>query len=345
MTGANERMFEVARAFDAFAGLGGKRHFFAVSERLTRELSAADAGNLYAWFGTLQGGAPLPPRPSFSSKVSEGRLYFGVTTELPPENGAAATDNGALKENPAQSVTPQENPPRYYAGEPTGAKLYYAYGGSRKYRNWCEAVMSAAGEGEYIAAVPVYDKTTVIYAYARVFYKDGVSVCGRMIAKTGGEFAAVVKPYVKNQLIYSGEFGCDTFTTVNNRCNIHKTEDIFIDEGPFGIQGATNRGGRLATYKLCDARYAAEPGRMLMINMYGRSKCPCRIVIADADGAEYAASITLNGGDNWQKLALNADDFKSDDMRPLPDFTAAALLYFHPADENARVIVSNMLWA
>ena len=91
-------------------------------------------------------------------------------------------------------------------------------------------------------------------------------------------------------------------------------------------------------------RYKSKDGMILRIDMYSKEKRDVDVVIyteKDSVKAEYSYTVTLGGNEEWQKVALSANDFKNSERISLRDWRNIKKLTFK---NSTGLLISNMVW-
>lgn len=311
MGATNESSYDMNEACEVFSKVPPSTgSSLSLSERLDHEIGFRQSGNIQAWFDGMRQGLSVPQRPVSSFRVSDDKLYCVFNA---PEQQAL-----------------------------NGVKVFFSYGGCpMKMRDWLDAPMQEMGKGEYVAKLAAYEQLPV-HAFVTAEYGDGLMLSTRIISKDPAELDIPKANPDKRRLIYSTENGAGNFTTVNNNLVFHRAENVVMREGPLGLSGVSAGAGCLAAYILSDCVPGARrrSGDTLLIDMAADAGVNVKITLRDAQGMEYAAEVYVKQG-LWQKVPLEAKQFKTPGKLPLQAFDRPWLLYFKAA---RRIYIRSMLW-
>lgn len=291
----------------AMFGLASDNYYLTVGERVGHTVLHRQKKTIESWLSRhLKMGLPLNMEmPVLAAKQSERKLYYEINTD-----------------------TRQR-------GE--GVELYVAYAmETGQFRNWHKYIPLSAGSGEYIVNVPVYVANKPVYAFASVTYNDGFTFSTPLLSKIPVQIGVQAENFVKSRLIYDSDSGTDDFVSVSGG------DDLIMKKGAFDIDGVCSPSGELATYKIGDVQYAAEPDSVLQLILYGEKEQEIAFsvrTVAAGGTTEYVCKKKLGRDNNWTKFTLNAEEFKSKEGA-LTSFSKA--VYFSVRGEN--ILVNSMLW-
>lgn len=248
---------------------------------------------------TVIDGTGLPKRPKLSLRGSDGALYCELT----------------LDSEPAEIRLNVSNSPQ-----------------APGLRNWQKFGMESIGENRYMTRVDVTDTDSPVYAFARVAYLNGLTLCSEVIEADPKKLGITLAAHGKSRLIYDGDMGVDDWIAGDGG-------EAEVMTGPFGIEGV-GAVDALSTFKLSDRAYTGEPGCVLQILLHSSVDQTVAFKILTKTGEVHFALRDLKRNDDWVKLTFDVTDFKSGDgTLDSWDKVATLRLTF-----DGVVIVSNLLW-
>lgn len=198
------------------------------------------------------------------------------------------------------------------------------------------------GENEYAYKVPVYNAEELITAYASVSMADvmelGCSpVIGTVPSKIGVK--ADSAPVGDDRIIYTGNMGLGRFSSESDSAILDES-NLSCTVGPFNIKGISVKTGRLVMYRSTREQFSSQRDAVLQFDAYSAEKKTV-LLSAHVDEEKYTASINLNGGECWQKIALSTADFKNEYGKHLSLFADGKKFSF---DQCENVLFNNFLW-
>ena len=289
-----------------YAGTGDK-YYLSVGERVGRAVLAKQQTCIRAWLNRyLKMGLPLEiAAPEITARESERSLYYVVKADM-----RLAVEKVELFV--AHSIE---------IGE---------------FRNWRNVKLLSAGEGEYIAKVPVYDTMRPVYAFASVVYEDGFTFSTPLLVKTPALMGVHADNFVKSRLLYDSDSGTDDFVSPGGG------DDIVMRSGAYDILGVCAEGGELATYKPGDIQFRADESSVLQLIVYSEKEQEAEFAVRTRERggeAEYVCRKKMERSGNWTKFTLSAEEFKSGEGA-LHSFASA--VYF--CVRGKGILVNTMLW-
>ena len=218
--------------------------------------------------------------------------------------------------------------------------IYYCYNESNsELRHWNKDVLSSANP---IAQIPIRNGDTQVFAYASIFYKDGQCYSSLPIMYKLDDNDEIERtPLKSSHIVYERKNGLDTWVVDSN------IGEYFVPElkaGAFDIIGVTSKKGNLSTYKISDKKYEHSENSILQFDCYSsesRSLIVEMCVEVELFQYEYySVEVQLNG-EEWQKIALSHNDFKTKELIPLKDWKKVKKLSFLNIDD---ALISNIIW-
>jgi len=278
----------------------------------SNQIQRAGLRTLERWLDHIFRGSRFPKQPELSYQVSEGRLTVEIVSD-------------------ASSII-------------TEVVLNYAYGKTdSEFRFWNKKVLSADFSGNSFGEITVFDKDEPIIAFANVYYKGGEAVSSRIYTIDVSQSQVNEEKYREERILFERKNGVHHFVIENDDFFSDKS-NLVMTAGPRDIQGVTALDGRLSTYIIGDKRYKSKDGMILRIDMYSKEKRDVDVVIyteKDSEKAENSYTVTLGGNEEWQKVALSANDFKNSERISLRDWRNIKKLTFK---NSTGLLISNMVW-
>lgn len=253
--------------------------------------------------------APLPAPPVVTAKNSDRALYYEV------------------KISDCQDAE--------------AVKLYYFYGTEKgEYRNWSRLNLERVSENEYIAKADVYLLKAETSAYVTVKYKNGLLLSGGIETKTPYLMGVAAKEIVKSRLVYDTEMGVDDWLITEN---INTSGEISLKEGSLGVTGVTSSVNSLTTLKIGDVHTCGERDSLLQMLIYSARMQTLMIKVTchtESGYKTYFASKKTDSFDEWSKITLSVDDFKSPDG-PMDGWDNAVSFTVRSED---TLLINSLLW-
>lgn len=296
------------RMSEIYGGSKGN-YYLSVGERAGERLRPRQKNNIRLWLNQhLKMGLPLVVKPpEITARESEKSLYYDVKTDV---------------RLPVSKV-----------------ELFVAYSVRvGAFRNWRRIKPLMAGEGDYLAKVAVYDASQPVYAFANVYYENGFTFSTPLVAKLPAAIGVQADNFVKSRLLYDSDSGTDDFVSPDGG-----DDDVVMEKGVYGIEGVCSLTGTLATYKAGDVQFKAQPDSLLQLIAYSETSQEIEFSVrTEKSGGEmsYVCRRRIERDNNWTKLTLSAEEFKSSEGA-LPSFEQA--VYFSVCSRS-KLLLNSMLW-
>lgn len=255
---------------------------------------------------------PAFPSPSIQFETAEGKLYVRL--------------NSQRKANVKQLYV------NY--GEPNSA-----------YRFWqCCELKQKVGAHEYICNIPVYDEKELIVVYATFEYPDKTLASTKVIGVIpenleikGGNDDGLRH----SRIIYDSNMGLGAFCSETQNAML-ADDNLCVKKGPFDISGISAKEGNITLCRNKREMNFLSQATALHFDAYSRMQRELDVAVYTyPDMKKYAARVSLQGGEFWQKILLEYTDFKSEEGRTLTKFTNAKILSV--LDVNG-IVLTNFLW-
>mgnify|MGYP001623754608 FL=1 len=216
-------------------------------------------------------------------------------------------------------------------------------------RNWtrCE-LKREEGEDEQIFRLNAYKKSTRVFAFAKAKYSCGFAVSSKVAVKKPDKVYTNMTD--KCRILYSSENKFDSFVLDDPSQKV--MADCFLDagdspirmiKGPHGINGIYSPFG-LKLFRIGEERFRPAPNALLKLDVYSAAPGILRICVgASKNGVleKYFCYLRLSGGECWADRVLYAKDFKTEENRPLSQFSDANYITF---SSEGEFCINNLLW-
>ena len=230
----------------------------------------------------------------------------------------------------------------------TDVKIYYARETENKRaRHWVEQKAENLGENLYKAQIDVISAIGAGYVFCTVTYRGGLALSSNLTKIKESVFAEI--DYAeRTKLIYKGAFGKTQFVIYNP---IGRTDRRYLSEhklalkkGPFDIKGIS--GTSLATFAFNDIKYIIEENSTLAFDIYSEKSQILMAYYVKNYGLSsqktYELAVELIGGDFWQKICLDPNDFHNESDKPPENWKDCEI--FSLVAEN-EIVLNNVLFA
>lgn len=217
--------------------------------------------------------------------------------------------------------------------------LYYAYNEyDSTLRNWhpTEVDRSTAR-----CIVPMTDFAQCVFCYVTAEYPDGIALSS-YVSYLRADDETVKEPVRRSHVIYERKMGLGEFSA-DNPSDYLTGEKPYLKEGPFGIPGISCGNANLVTFAVGEDRYSREEGSLLQFDASSDDDRELRVEVISkeiGDAKRYHATCKLKGGE-WTKCSIAPSMFKTDELKPLRDWSGVKCLIF---DKMNGCIVKNILW-
>lgn len=275
-----------------------------ISPRLNAQVDADDLLSTYKWLDRTMKGDPSPEL-HLSSQSEEDQLCFRLTSEK-------------VK---AQS-----------------AVLYYAYNTApAAYRHWHATLMKKHEDGSFSADVPVWEGDSEIYAYATVTISGGQTYASKSL----GTLVSSLTPYLTSQFLLDTESDHGFYSDNSEKTFISTEKDFSVSEAPDGVPGFAGKGSLRTNILSEKGRY--ETAASLHISVYSKEEGEIRVQLLKEEESgmiTYTATCPVNG-EEWTRLSLTPDDFKTQDLIPMKDWEDLYGIILPDTDDK---YYNNFLW-
>lgn len=231
---------------------------------------------------------------------------------------------------------------RFVLREPAGsvraASLHLSYNNApAEYRHWHEFPMKKKEDGTYVADVPVWAGDREVISYATATVSGGMTFS----TKASCSLVSSTHPYHTSQFLLDTASDHGFYSDNSKETFISYKGDFRIAECPDGVPGFAGK-GLLRTNILSETgRY--EPASSLHISVYSKKDSTVRICLLKAEGdsiLRYTALCEVEG-EEWTRLSLETDDFKTEELIPMKDWEGLLGIILPDTDDK---YYNNFLW-
>lgn len=217
--------------------------------------------------------------------------------------------------------------------------LFYSYNEvNSELRHWNRIILSTASP---VSEIPVRTDDERVFAYCSVFYKDGqyYSSFPKVYDLDGSNIQRITPK--RSHIIYERKMGVNTWVVDDATGEYYAPR---LEAGAYDITGVTAPAGNLSTYILGDSFFESSEDSILQFDCYASSPRELTVELCVETGKAsyefYTATVNIAGGE-WQKTALDHNDFKTKDLVPLKNWNNVKKLSFN--DINGA-LVGNLIW-
>ena len=275
-----------------------------ITPRLNAQLDSADLLATYKWLDRTMKGDPSPEL-KLSSYLEASTLTFMLSCEV-------------VK---AQSAT-----------------LQVAYDNAPpQYRHWHEVAMKKKEDGSFTAEVPVWEDDHEVYAFATVAVSGGLSYSSKGL----DTLVTSETPYHTSQFLLDTESDHGFYSDNSKETFVSYKGDFSIEEAPDGVPGFRGKGALRTNILSERGRY--ETAAALHLSVYAKREGEIRVILhkeEEGEMREYVATCYV-GADEWTRLSLNPDDFKTKELIPMKDWEDLYSIILPDTDDT---YYNNFLW-
>ena len=280
-----------------------------VSNRLCTQISDSTEYTIWRWIeGRYVERKELPKNPTVTYTFGDGTVQFAVSADV--------------SEKRISEVS-----------------LYYAYNEEDSaYRAWQCQTRKGEGDAEFGVRVAGVDR--VLFVYASVRYRDGVEIASPMLRIPLPEDMPR-RRLTPSKLLYDTSMGAAFFA---------ETDDIVLDssvygfgQSPNGVGGLYTTKGDLISFCVGESR-RVNPEGSFSLSAYSTTERHFSIVITVYEGGQYhdyTAGVYLKGASEWQRIRLDAADFRDYALLPMSGWNNMKKIRIQHAE---GILLNNMLW-
>ncbi len=189
--------------------------------------------------------------------------------------------------------------------------------------------------GEFVFKRPNYDcfKYDISFAVAR--YKNGLTISSKLSHFVAESDITVNMP----SIIFSTETFKTNFIVKEIKIpllgGVYAIEDLTrIDEGPFNIQGLFSK-NTLQSYRIKEIAKSLSSSSSLKFDFYSKIDTDLILILKDCDGKEYIAERKITGGEFWNNVLIDFNEFKTKEGISIDDYSTLCQVEISSAGEFA----------
>lgn len=313
--GTNSTTTDIAKSYEVVSRMpnGGQSRIF-LSPRTTDCGEKQYRRNLDKWFSGCFKGQNVNGKPAVEMRVENNNLtIFVKTTAL---------------------------------GKVDKVKIFYSRGNRPNYvKNWIDAVVSRDGADSFSAVADVVNGDSEITVFCNALLESGEWISSNIETVLPSKLGQVdLVP--KARILYDSRAGNGQFVSLNP--SVCQTMD-FLDgnptepaEGPVKIMGMG--GTAVSTFALSDEIYVFDSESVLTFDVFSLIEQKMEVCVCSDFGKPeqkiYRATVSLVGGNLWQKAVVPLSQLKNETNRPIKEVSSAGLLSFIAAK---RIIINNIV--
>jgi hypothetical protein len=227
------------------------------------------------------------------------------------------------------------------AAEVDRVEVYYAIENTNAMsRYWRGAKVSAAGDGEYICALPIMDSNQYLFVFTNVYYKSGIALSSDMVTIIPFTMGADATESA-TMCIYQGSDGLDGWFV-----NSPGTDPIppvlvplRIAVAPDGTKGfSVDAAFSPQTRKIGDPQWAGKNGYQFEFRVKFQEH--------HIDRNFYFTEIELGGKNSWQTVRIDLAECKNESGQKFFDWSKCRMLVLEPESgwQDSSVIFTGFQW-
>jgi dienelactone hydrolase len=276
----------------------------AYTPRYRHHIGAREGRNLSLWMDTWLKGKPVdwPRSPRMSVELDE----HGV-----PRLVASVDDVGQVE----------------------SVEIIYAVENRYPLSRFWRSTRADRRGSIWLASAPVMNVADPLYALATVRYRSGVCLSSNLASIIPAQLGRAVATDAWSPILSDFRTGFDGWVTSSPGTDpIEPVRSLIrLAEGPEGIHGITVTAPiPLSTHKIGDPRWRGREGDRLQFKIYAAARRSVRIVVHEKEFApgwtQYAHSLELEPGEQWQCFRLSATHFATEGGAPLSSWSAVQML-------------------
>ena len=217
--------------------------------------------------------------------------------------------------------------------------LHYAYNEyDPSLRSWHP---TEVGKGTARCVVPMADYADCVFCFVTAEYPDGVALSS-YVTFLRADDDTVKEPVRRSHIVYERKTGLGEFWA-DNPSDYLTGEKPVLKNGPFDIPGISCGNADLVTYAVGEDKYSREDNSFLQFDAAAEQDRELEVDVVSKEGTAattYRTVCHLKGGE-WTKCSLSPSMFKTDELKPLRDWTGVKRLTFVKMN---GCIVKNILW-
>jgi dienelactone hydrolase len=283
----------------------------------------------------------------------------GQAGDLPRWMDTWLRDAPAWPKTPAATVSlDADGVPRLTLKPDSAQKIkrvdcYYAVENRNPINRFWRSVDSQQQDGAWLASLPVLDAAKPLFAFANVYYENGICLSSDLVSLIPAKLGASRATDTPSLLIDDLTKGAvDWYTrSPGTDPSYIESSPVKMETGPGGIAGVSvPKFAPLHTHKLGDPKWRGPDGAQFQfqVNVRTPRKLSVRMIENEhtKGSTTFTAALTLKPADGWQTITLSAKDFKSDKKGVmLANWRAVQMLELEAShDPGLGPIYTNFRW-
>lgn len=208
------------------------------------------------------------------------------------------------------------------------------------------------GEEGYVFGYSPYMGSKTIAYFAEAVYKNGFRLCSIVAAKNFSE--EEMDRFNRHKIVYSSRKSDmdSVFSEASENVeppfgiDLSGKENVCLKKGPVDLYGVSGKNG-LLTFKINADKYKPDEDAIMMLDVYLSGGGTFFVkLITDFFGenrAEYSASVKIIGGEVWQNVKFEKNNFKTTEGMTLKQYEKVEAIEF-VSEDNKPFIINNVLW-
>ena len=305
VTCANAHGGDVEKISEVVNQIPESVHFtVTVTPRLNSQIDEADLLSAYKWLDKSMKGE-VSPELRLTSEPGEELLRFVLAAPL---------------------------------GKLNSAILHVSYNNApAEYRHWHDYPMTKHEDGSFTVEVPVWVGDREVLSYATATMGGGMNLATKGVET----LVTSIRPYHVSQFLLDTESDHGFYADNSARTFISYKDDFKIAESPDGVPGFFGKGMLRTNILAEEGRY--EPASSLHISVYSATESEVRIMLIKREEDRIVAytAVCDAEAEEWTRLSLETDDFKTEDLIPMKDWDGLLGMILPDTDDK---YYNNFLW-
>ncbi len=191
------------------------------------------------------------------------------------------------------------------------------------------------GDNEFIFKRPNYSNFDTDLSFAVTRYKNGLTISSKLTYLNIETDLTVNMP----SIIYSTETFRTNFIAENIKTpllgGVYALEDlIYVDDGPFNIKGLFTK-NTLQSYKIKDIAKTLSSSSSFKFDFYSSMLTDLVVTLKDDKGTEFIAERKIDGGEFWNNVLIDFNEFKTKDGLSIDDYSSLCVVAISSTGEFA----------
>lgn len=223
----------------------------------------------------------------------------------------------------------------------TDVQLFYSYDNDNhpQFRNWYAQSVGSDIQGLGRTSLKTFDAAESIHMFVIASYKNGLVVCSEPYKVVPSELGNVTTVKRNARIVYERKLGTSQFVIVTEGKLVNH-DGIKLMPGALDILGVTAEKGSMLTYRIGEIT-GENNDSILQFDIYSTETDSCEITLIDVNKVEYTTFINIKSDEEWNKIQLHTNDFKSPDLVPLKSWDSVKCMLIKDAH---KLLLNNILW-